>query len=153
MSSHTLRERLLSASAARPCPPFWSWSRQARCGGAGALRQKYRRTAQVYLCKSVPTSTPADVCKVPEDSYVRLLACRAQATGLLDMLKAAIEDSSSALAREGALLVFSSLCQVVGKPAEPFLVPLLGNVLGCYCDKVRRPDLCCSRRLMLLELL
>ena len=54
------------------------------------------------------------------------------------MLKAAIEDSSSALAREGALLVFSSLCQVVGKPAEPFLVPLLGNVLGCYCDKVRR---------------
>ena len=55
------------------------------------------------------------------------------------MLKAAIEDSSSALAREGALLVFSSLCQVVGKPAEPFLVPLLGNVLGCFCDKVRRP--------------
>ena len=53
------------------------------------------------------------------------------------MLKAAIEDATSALAREGALLVFSSLCQVVGKPAEPFLVPLLGNVLACYCDKVR----------------
>jgi len=60
-----------------------------------------------------------------------------QATGLLDVLKAAIEDAPSALAREGALLVFSSLCQVVGKPAEPFLVPLLGNVLACYCDKVR----------------
>jgi elongation factor 3 len=55
------------------------------------------------------------------------------------MLKAATEDSSSALAREGALLVFSSLCEVVGKPAEPFLVPLLANVLACYCDKVRAP--------------
>jgi elongation factor 3 len=55
------------------------------------------------------------------------------------MLKAATEDSSSALAREGALVVFSSLCGVVGKPAEPFLVPLLANVLACYCDKARVP--------------
>ena len=138
----------MSASAATPCPLFCPWYK------AGTLSGVLEPCAKISsYCASVSLRNSANehACRRGRGrrGYLNLLACRAQATGLLDMLKAAIEDSSSALAREGALLVFSSLCQVVGKPAEPFLVPLLGNVLGCYCDKVRLSDLCRSTCLTL----
>lgn len=58
-----------------------------------------------------------------------------QANGLLTKLKAEAEDMSSADAREAALLSFKQLCQSVGRPCEPYVVPLLPMMLERLADK------------------
>jgi hypothetical protein len=59
-----------------------------------------------------------------------------QANGLLTKLRAEAEDMSNADAREGALLAFSQLCEEVGRPCEPYVVPLLPVLLERLSDKV-----------------
>lgn len=58
-----------------------------------------------------------------------------QANGLLTKLKAETEDMSNADAREAALLAFKQLCQSVGRPCEPYVVPLLPVMLDRLADK------------------
>lgn len=58
-----------------------------------------------------------------------------QANGLLTKLKAEAEDTSNADAREAALLAFKQLCQSVGRPCEPYVVPLLPMMLERLADK------------------
>jgi elongation factor 3 len=55
--------------------------------------------------------------------------------GIVTRLKAAAEDMSNPIAREGALKALKSLAEHVGKPAEPFLVPLLPLMLERFGDK------------------
>lgn len=58
-----------------------------------------------------------------------------QANGLLTKLKAETEDMNNADAREAALLAFKQLCQSVGRPCEPYVVPLLPVMLDRMADK------------------
>jgi elongation factor 3 len=58
-----------------------------------------------------------------------------QANGLLTKLKAEAEDMNSAEGREAALLAFKQLCVSVGRPCEPYVVPLLPMVLERMADK------------------
>jgi len=62
--------------------------------------------------------------------------CSFQASGLPDLMQAALTDMKAPAAREGALVTFSAICQAVGQSAEPFLTPLLSAVLERYSDKV-----------------
>lgn len=55
--------------------------------------------------------------------------------GALDAIKAALEDAKNANAREGGLLALAALCGAMGRPAEPYLMPLLGQVLALLADK------------------
>lgn len=59
-----------------------------------------------------------------------------QASGLLTKLKAEAEDTSNADGREAALLGFRQLCSSVGRPCEPYVVPLLPMMLERLADKV-----------------
>jgi elongation factor 3 len=58
-----------------------------------------------------------------------------QANGLLTKLKAEAEDMNSAEGREAALLAFKQLCASVGRPCEPYVVPLLPMMLERMADK------------------
>uniref|UniRef100_A0A383W2Z9 Elongation factor 3 n=1 Tax=Tetradesmus obliquus TaxID=3088 RepID=A0A383W2Z9_TETOB len=58
-----------------------------------------------------------------------------QANGLLTKLKAEMDDTSNAEGREAALLGFKQLCQSVGRPCEPYVVPLLEHMLERLADK------------------
>jgi elongation factor 3 len=58
-----------------------------------------------------------------------------QANGLLSKLKAEAEDMSNPEGREAALLAFKQLCQCVGRPCEPYVVPLLPTMLERLADK------------------
>lgn len=60
-----------------------------------------------------------------------------QATDLVEKLKKASVDKKNAGAKEGAMLAINALAVTVGKPVEPYLVPLLPNILALYADKVR----------------
>jgi elongation factor 3 len=55
-------------------------------------------------------------------------------SGALAQLKAGVEDKDAG-AREGALLAIAAVADVVGRPAEPYLMPLLAPVLGALADK------------------
>ena len=55
-------------------------------------------------------------------------------SGALAQLQAGVEDKDAGK-REGALLAISSVADVVGRPAEPYLMPLLGAVLNLLADK------------------
>lgn len=58
-----------------------------------------------------------------------------QANGLLTKLRAEAEDMSNAEGREAALLGFAQLCQAVGRPCEPYVVPCLPMMLDRLADK------------------
>lgn len=46
-----------------------------------------------------------------------------------------MDDTSNAEGREAALLGFKQLCQSVGRPCEPYVVPLLEHMLERLADK------------------
>jgi hypothetical protein len=46
-----------------------------------------------------------------------------------------MDDTSNAEGRESALLAFKQLCQSVGRPCEPYVVPLLEHMLDRLADK------------------
>jgi hypothetical protein len=50
-------------------------------------------------------------------------------------ISAALDDAKNQNAREGGLLAISALASSVGRPAEPYLMPLLGQVLTLLADK------------------
>ncbi|GFH20465.1 uncharacterized protein HaLaN_17590 [Haematococcus lacustris] len=50
-------------------------------------------------------------------------------------LRSAAEDSGNAGAREGALLAYKAISAHVGRPAEPWLVPLIPIMLERHADK------------------
>ncbi|KAJ3298427.1 hypothetical protein HK104_010757 [Borealophlyctis nickersoniae] len=55
--------------------------------------------------------------------------------GVLDNLRREAQNKKSGLAREGALLGIAGLARVLGRPAEPYLVPMLPMILDLYADK------------------
>jgi len=57
-------------------------------------------------------------------------------SGALQAITAGLNDAKNANAREGALLAVVQLAEQVGKPAEPYLMPLLANALTLLADKV-----------------
>ena len=68
---------------------------------------------------------------------VQLSSCAClQSNSLLDKIKAAVEDNSAPLARQGALAVLTAVASNGGRVAEPYVVPLLDLVLERYADKV-----------------
>jgi elongation factor 3 len=56
-------------------------------------------------------------------------------SGALAAITAGLNDAKNANAREGALLALAQLAEQVGKPAEPYLMPLLANALALLADK------------------
>jgi elongation factor 3 len=56
-------------------------------------------------------------------------------SGVFSSIGAALGDAKNANAREGGLLAIAALAGSVGRPAEPYLVPLLGQVLALLADK------------------
>ena len=71
--------------------------------------------------------------------FVTYAAGAGQGSGLLERITTAWGDTGAPLVREGAMLAFVALCNDVGPPAEPFLLPLLPTLLGHYADKVHHP--------------
>ena len=68
---------------------------------------------------------------------VQLSSCAClQSNSLLDKIKAAVEDNSAPLARQGALAVLTAVASNGSRVAEPYVVPLLDLVLERYADKV-----------------
>ena len=54
--------------------------------------------------------------------------------GIMDTLKACVEDKASASAREGALLGFECLCLKLGRLFEPYVIHILPMLLSCFGD-------------------
>lgn len=57
------------------------------------------------------------------------------ASGVFTSISASLADAKNANGREGGLLAIAALAGSVGRPAEPYLMPLLGQVLGLLADK------------------
>lgn len=55
-------------------------------------------------------------------------------SGALAKLQSGVEDKDAGV-REGALLAIAAVATTVGRPAEPYLIPILGAVLGALADK------------------
>eukprot|EP00775_Hariotina_reticulata_P002646 gene2646-2946_t len=55
--------------------------------------------------------------------------------GAVDAIQAALADAKNANAREGGLMALAALARDLGRPAEPYLMPLLGQVLNLLADK------------------
>jgi len=56
-------------------------------------------------------------------------------SGALQAITDALNDAKNANAREGALLAVAALAEALGKPGEPYLMPLLANALALLADK------------------
>lgn len=56
-------------------------------------------------------------------------------SGVFTSISGALADAKNANGREGGLLAIAALAGSVGRPAEPYLMPLLGQVLGLLADK------------------
>lgn len=77
------------------------------------------------------------------DAIARDMAARVQKEGLISLktnnilanLEAECKNKKSGLAREGALIGICALADVLGRPSEPFLMPLLPLILDLYADK------------------
>lgn len=54
--------------------------------------------------------------------------------GILDALKACIEDKTDAAAREGALFAFECLVEKLGRLFEPYVIHVLPILLVCFGD-------------------
>jgi len=77
------------------------------------------------------------------DDIARAMAAKIQQDGLINLktqniltnLETEAKNKKSGLAREGALIGICALAEVLGRPSEPFLTPLLPTVLDLYADK------------------
>lgn len=56
-------------------------------------------------------------------------------SGVFTSISASLADAKNQNGREGGLLAIAALAGSVGRPAEPYLMPLLGQVLGLLADK------------------
>lgn len=56
--------------------------------------------------------------------------------GVMDALKAGVEDRNSAKAREGSLFGFECLCEKLGRLFEPYVIHILPLLLVCFSDQV-----------------
>jgi hypothetical protein len=57
--------------------------------------------------------------------------------GLLQALVKATGEDALPLEREAGLHAYAALAREAGRPVEPFLLPMLPQVLACHADKVR----------------
>ncbi|KAF9109536.1 hypothetical protein BGX27_007499 [Mortierella sp. AM989] len=89
--------------------------------------------SQLY---TAPTSEECDAIardmaeKVVKDGLIFL-----KTTNMLTNLETEAKNKKSGLAREGGLIGICALAEVIGRPAEPFLVPMLPTILDLYADK------------------
>ncbi|GLJ35635.1 hypothetical protein SUGI_0716270 [Cryptomeria japonica] len=74
--------------------------------------------------------------------------------GIVDSLKAGLEDRNSAKAREGALFGFECLCERLGRLFEPYVIQILPLLLACFSDQVIavRESADCAARAMMSQL-
>ncbi|KAF9351376.1 hypothetical protein BGX34_000634 [Mortierella sp. NVP85] len=89
--------------------------------------------SQLY---TAPTSEECDAiardmaAKIQKDGLINL-----KTHGILTNLESEAKNKKSGLAREGALIGFCALAEVLGRPSEPFLLPFLSLILELYADK------------------
>ncbi|KAF9345527.1 hypothetical protein BGX26_003022 [Mortierella sp. AD094] len=77
------------------------------------------------------------------DAIARNMAAKVKQEGLISLktndilvnLEAEAKNKKSGLAREGALIGICALADVLGRPSEPFLFPLMPLILDLYADK------------------
>ena len=88
-------------------------------------------------CSVLVTAQRCHQCPLAPASRLEYVTNRVlQGSGLLERITTAWADTTAPLVREGAMLAFIALCNDVGPPAEPFLLPLLPTLLTHYADKV-----------------
>ncbi|KAG0226516.1 P-loop containing nucleoside triphosphate hydrolase protein [Mortierella sp. GBAus27b] len=68
--------------------------------------------------------------KVQKEGFIAL-----KSNNILSNLETEAKNKKSGLAREGALIGFCALAEVLGRPSEPFLLPFLPQILDLYADK------------------
>ncbi|KAF9169641.1 hypothetical protein BGX21_008168 [Mortierella sp. AD011] len=89
--------------------------------------------AQLY---TAPTSEECDAiardmaARIVKDGLIFL-----KTTNMLTNLETEAKNKKSGLAREGALIGICALADVIGRPSEPYLVPMLPTILDLYADK------------------
>lgn len=103
------------------------------------------------------TGTPSDISDLTEmlsqlytaptseecDDIAREMAAKVVKEGLISIktnnilgnLEQEAKNKKSGLAREGALIGLCALAEVIGRPSEPFMLPLLPLILELYADK------------------
>ncbi|KAF9568352.1 hypothetical protein EC968_002963 [Mortierella alpina] len=89
--------------------------------------------AQLY---TAPTSEECDA--IARDMAAKLLKdglIHLKTDNLLSNLETEAQNKKSGLAREGALIGICALAEVIGRPIEPFMLPLLPMILDLYADK------------------
>ncbi|KAG0309517.1 hypothetical protein BGZ98_001661 [Dissophora globulifera] len=97
------------------------------------MNQLTEMLSQLY---TAPTSEECDAiargmaAQVKNDGLISL-----KTSNILSNLEAECKNKKSGLAREGALIGICALADVLGRPAEPFLIPLLPLILDLYADK------------------
>ncbi|KAF9408531.1 hypothetical protein BGZ94_002276, partial [Podila epigama] len=93
----------------------------------------------VEMLNQLYTAPTSEEC----DDIAREMAAKVVKEGLLSLkthsiltnLENGCNNKKSGLAREGALIGLCALAEVIGRPAEPFLVPMLPLILDLYADK------------------
>ncbi|KAG0206515.1 hypothetical protein BGX28_002045 [Mortierella sp. GBA30] len=89
--------------------------------------------AQLY---TAPTSEECD--SIARDMSSKLLKdglIHLKTDNILSNLEIEAQNKKSGLAREGALIGICALAEIIGRPVEPFLAPLLSTILELYADK------------------
>ena len=96
-------------------------------------------TELTEMLSQLYTASTSEEC----DAIARGMAAKVQEDGLISLstnnilvnLEAECKNKKSGLAREGALIGICALADVLGRPSEPFLTPLLPLILDLYADK------------------
>lgn len=103
------------------------------------------------------TGTPSDISDLTEmlsqlytaptseecDDIAREMAAKVVKEGLISLktnnilgnLEQEAKNKKSGLAREGALIGLCAFAEVIGRPSDPFMLPLLPLILDLYADK------------------
>ncbi|KAF9992910.1 hypothetical protein BGZ80_008365, partial [Entomortierella chlamydospora] len=93
----------------------------------------------VEMLSQLYTAPTSEEC----DAIARNMAAKVKQEGLISLktnnilanLEAEAKNKKSGLAREGALIGICALADVLGRPSEPFMFPLLPLILDLYADK------------------
>ncbi|KAJ2962338.1 hypothetical protein NQZ79_g2466 [Umbelopsis isabellina] len=104
-----------------------------------ASMQSEEPTTVQTLIKELWTAATSEECDAAAHKLGEIIKKQGIASlkvhGVLDSFAAGAKNKKSGLEREGALIGFNALAEVLGHPSEPILLPYVPIMLDLYADK------------------